>query len=234
MAKFTAIREECCEANRALVAGKLVDLTFGNVSVLDRASGVFAIKPSGVDYAALTPDQMVLVDLEGRTVEGNLRPSSDTPTHRHLFSAFNGICSVVHTHSRYATSFAQAGREIPVLGTTHADYFHGPVPVTRALAPEQTGGDYEFETGRVIADRFASTDPLAIPAVLVRNHGPFTWSTSSAKAVETALALEVIAQMAWQTLCLDPAADTISDHLLNRHFSRKHGIDAYYGQDSNS
>ena len=232
MSKFNAIREECCEANRALGASGLVDLTFGNASVLDRDAGVFAIKPSGVDYAALTPDNMVLVDLEGKTVEGKLRPSSDTPTHMRLFQAFDGVRSVVHTHSRYAVSFAQAGREIPLLGTTHADYFHGAVPVTRALTPGEINGDYELETGNVIVDRFAGMDPLSVPAVLVRNHGPFAWGGSGTAAIETALALEIIAQMAWQTLCLDSSVEPAPDALRDKHFFRKHGAGAYYGQGS--
>ncbi len=230
MGRFTDIREEACQANRALGASGLVDLTFGNVSVLDPDAGMFAIKPSGVDYAELTPGHMVMVDLEGRTVEGNLRPSSDEPTHRHLFKSFGGIRAFVHTHSCCAVGFAQAGREIPVLGTTHADCFCGPVPVTRELAPEEIDGDYELATGRAITERFASLDPLSIPAVLVRNHGPFTWSGSGAQAVEAAQALEIVARMAWHALCLDPAAPAISDRLLRRHFFRKHGGSAYYGQ----
>lgn len=230
MGKFTAIREECCEANRSLGSSGLVDLTFGNVSVLDRDAGVFAIKPSGVGYDALTPDNMILVDFEGKPVEGKLRPSSDTPTHLRLFRAFDGIRSVAHTHSRYAVSFAQAGKEIPLLGTTHADYFRGAVPVTRVLTPEEIGGAYELETGNVIVERFAGVDPLSVPAVLVRNHGPFAWGASGAMAVETAQALEVIAQMAWQTLCLHPKVETAPDVLRDKHFFRKHGTDAYYGQ----
>jgi len=230
MSKFTEIREECWEANRALGATGLVDLTFGNVSVLDRDAGVLAIKPSGVDYAALTPENMVLVDLEGKILESQLRPSSDTPTHRRLFQAFDGIRSVVHTHSRYAVSFAQAGKEIPLLGTTHADYFRGPVPVTRALTPEEINGDYEWETGHAIVERLAGSEPLALPAVLVRNHGPFAWGSSGAQAVEIAQALEIIAQMAWQTLCLQPAVEPAPDALRDKHFFRKHGRGAYYGQ----
>ncbi|MBU3666550.1 MAG: L-ribulose-5-phosphate 4-epimerase AraD [Chthoniobacterales bacterium] len=230
MGKFTEIREECCEANRALGASGLVDLTFGNVSVLDREAGIFAIKPSGVDYASLTPDSMALVDLEGKTVAGKLSPSSDTPTHTRLFQAFDAIRSVAHTHSRYAVSFAQAGREIPLLGTTHADYFRGPVPVTRGLMTEEINGDYELETGNVIVARFVGMDPLSVPAVLVRNHGPFAWGTSGAKAIETAQALEIIAQIAWQTLCLHPSAESAPDVLRDKHFFRKHGSSAYYGQ----
>ena len=230
MGSFTAIREEACEANRALGASGLVDLTFGNVSVLDRDAGVFAIKPSGVDYANLTPELMVLVDLAGKTVEGDLRPSSDTPTHGCLFRAIQGIRAVVHTHSRYATSFAQAAREIPVLGTTHADYFHGPIPVTRQLTAEEVAGDYELETGRVIVERFSGLDPLTVSAVLVRNHGPFAWGVSGPKALETAQALEIVAHMAWQTLALSPAAASLSHALRDKHFFRKHGSTAYYGQ----
>lgn len=230
MKMFSELREECCEANRALGASGLVDLTFGNVSVLDRGAGVFAIKPSGVDYAVLTPDNMVLVDLEGKTVEGNLQPSSDTPTHSRMFQAFGGIRSIVHTHSRCAVSFAQAGMEIPLLGTTHADYFHGPVPVTRALTPEEINGDYERSTGNVIVECFDGIDLFSVPAVLVRNHGPFAWGVSGPKAVETAKALEIIAQMAWQTLCLLPSVKPAPDALRDKHFSRKHGAGAYYGQ----
>ena len=234
MSKFAAIREECCEANRALGASGLVDLTFGNVSVLDPDAGVFAIKPSGVGYAALSPDDMVIVDLEGNIVDGELRPSSDTPTHRRLFQAFEGIRSVVHTHSRYAVSFAQAGKEIPLLGTTHADYFHGPVPVTRPLEPEEIGGDYELETANAIVGRFAGLDPLSMPAVLVRNHGPFAWGKSGAAAIETAQALEIVAHMAWLTLGIHPSAEPAPDALRDKHFFRKHGAAAYYGQRGDS
>jgi L-ribulose-5-phosphate 4-epimerase len=230
MSKFKAIREECCEANRRLPATGLVDLTFGNVSVLDPGAGVFAIKPSGVAYAELEPEHMVLVDLEGKVVEGKLRPSSDTPTHRRLFQAFSAARAVVHTHSRYAVSFAQAGREIPCLGTTHADYFYGPVPVTRAMTAAEIESDYEWETGNVIVERFADLDPSQIQAVLVRNHGPFAWGASGAKAVETAQALEIIAQMALQALQLEPNAARISRELLDKHFFRKHGPGGYYGQ----
>ncbi len=230
MSRFTAIREECCEANRALPASGLVDLTFGNVSVLDVEAGVLAIKPSGVSYAALRPENMVLVDLDGRVVEGDLRASSDTPTHRHLLRDFAGVRSVVHTHSRRAVAFAQAGREIPCLGTTHADYFHGPVPVTRALTPEEIESDYEWNTGAVIVETFAKIAPLDVPAVLVRGHGPFTWGASAAKAVENAVALEIIAQMARDALLLDPGADPLPQVLHDKHFRRKHGAGAYYGQ----
>ena len=232
MSRFEAIREECCAANAALPATGLVDLTFGNVSVLDLEAGVFAIKPSGVSYEELTPAEMVIVDLDGKIVQSGLRPSSDTPTHRRLFLAFPEIRSVVHTHSRCAVSFAQAGREIPLLGTTHADYFHGNVPVTRALTDAEIQGDYEWETGNVIAERFETLDASEIPAVLVRNHGPFAWGGSGAKAVENARALEIVAQMAHQALALDPSAKPPSQVLIDKHFFRKHGADAYYGQPS--
>ena len=230
MSRFDAIREECCAANAALPATGLVDLTFGNVSVLDREAGVFAIKPSGVTYDALTPADMVLLDLDGNVVEGTLRPSSDTPTHRRLFQAFPGIRAVVHTHSRCAVSFAQAGREIPLLGTTHADYFHGAVPVTRALTTAEIAGDYEWETGNVIVETFDGQDPESVPAVLVRNHGPFAWGNSGPKAVENAQALEIVAHMALQALALNPSAPTLSQALIDKHFFRKHGAGAYYGQ----
>ncbi|MFZ4775963.1 MAG: L-ribulose-5-phosphate 4-epimerase AraD [Terrimicrobiaceae bacterium] len=230
MSRFSAIREECCAANIALPATGLVDLTFGNVSVCDRESGAFAIKPSGVPYDKLTPGDMVILDLEGNILEGSLRPSSDTPTHRRLFLGFPGIRSVVHTHSRNAVAFAQAAKEIPLLGTTHADYFRGAIPVTRALTAEEIEAGYEWETGNVIVERFAGLSPSQIPAVLVRHHGPFVWGTSGEKAVETAQALEIIAQMAAVSLTLNPAAATPDSVLVDKHFLRKHGPAAYYGQ----
>ena len=230
MSRFQTIREECCAANVKLLATGLVDLTFGNVSVLDPDAGVFAIKPSGIPYDALTPAEMVIVDLDGKAIQSGLRPSSDTPTHRRLFLAFPDIRSVVHTHSRYAVSFAQAGREIPLLGTTHADYFHGNVPITRALSDAEIQGDYEWETGNVIIEKFAGLNPNEVPAVLVRNHGPFAWGTSAGKAVENARALELVANMANQSLALDPLAEPPSRALIDKHFFRKHGAGSYYGQ----
>jgi L-ribulose-5-phosphate 4-epimerase len=209
---------------------KLIDLTFGNVSVADREQGVFAIKPSGVDYTQLSETDIVVVDMEGRAVEGTLRPSSDTPTHRRLFQAFPGIRAVVHSHSRNAVAFAQAGRGIPCLGTTHADYFYGEVPVTRPMTPEEVRSAYEWETGNVIVERFRGIDPAEVSAVLVHGHGPFVWGPSGKKAVENALALEIVAEMALKTLQLDPDALSIEKHLLNKHYLRKHGADAYYGQ----
>lgn len=229
---YQTIREECCEANIALPKTGLVDLTFGNFSVLDAEQGVFAIKPSGVHYEALQPADMVILDLEGKIVEGTLKPSSDTPTHRRLFRAFAdaGVRSIVHTHSRCAVAFAQAGREIPCLGTTHADHFFGSVPVTRAMTPEEIQGDYEWETGNVIVESFKDINPMTIPAVLVRGHGPFAWNVSGPKAVEYACALEIAADMALKTLSINPEPEPLDPNLLRKHFLRKHGKDAYYGQ----
>ena len=229
---YKNIREECWEANRRLPATGLVDLTFGNVSVYDPDKAVLAIKPSGVEYDALTPASMVIVDLEGTVVEGELRPSSDTPTHRCLLRAFadRGVRSIVHTHSRCAVAFAQAGVDLPCLGTTHCDYFYGSVPVTRAMTAEEIANDYEWNTGRVVLERFTKINPTEVPAVLVRNHGPFAWGPCGAKAVETAQALEIVADMALKTLAANPAANPAPNELLRKHFFRKHGKDAYYGQ----
>lgn len=229
---FQDIRDECSEANIALPRTGLVDLTFGNVSVLDADKGVFAIKPSGVDYAALRPEDMVIVDLEGQVVAGGLRPSSDTATHRRLFLAFGdqGVRSIVHTHSRCAVAFAQARREIPCLGTTHADHFYGSVPVTRPMTAEEIQSDYEWETGKLIVERFENLDPLKMPAVLVSGHGPFVWNVSALKAVEYAHALEIVADMALKTLAISSDAESLDSVLLDKHFLRKHGRTAYYGQ----
>ena len=224
------LKREAYEANLALPRHGLINLTFGNASAIDRAKGVFAIKPSGVDYAALTPEQMVVVDLEGRIVDGNLRPSSDTPTHRRLFIAFPEIGGVVHTHSTHATAFAQAGRPIPIFGTTHADYFNGPVPITRKMTAEEIAGAYEWATGEVIVERFGALDPADFPAVLVNRHAPFTWGPNVAKAVEVSVALECVAQMALMSLQLAPSLEPIEPELLQKHFKRKHGAGAYYGQ----
>lgn len=234
MKRYDAIRRECCEANLLLPAHRLIDLTFGNVSVIDRASGVFAIKPSGVPYKDLTPKDMVLVDLDGKQVGGRLKPSSDAPTHRRLYKAFAAARSVVHTHSRNATAFAQAGKPIPCLGTTHADYFYGEVPVTRPLTAKETQGAYEWETGNVIAERFSGLDAAAMRAVLVHGHGVFAWGSCGAQAVENALALEIVAEMAIKTLQLVPRAKPLARYLLDRHFRRKHGAGSYYGQSKGS
>jgi L-ribulose-5-phosphate 4-epimerase len=224
------LKREAYEANLRLPEHGLVQLNFGNASAIDRSRGIFAIKPSGVDYRTLRPADMVLVDLAGHQVEGKLRPSSDTPTHRILYEGFAGIGGLVHTHSRYATAFAQAGRPIPALGTTHADFFCGDVPVTRGLKRAEIAGEYEIETGRVICATFAKRNPGEIPGVLVYRHAPFAWGPTAAKAVENAVALELCARLAYLTLQLRPAARTIEKELLHRHFHRKHGPKAYYGQ----
>ncbi|AJY45210.1 L-ribulose-5-phosphate 4-epimerase [Martelella endophytica] len=227
---YTEIRREAYEANLALPKHGLINLTFGNASAADRDKGVFAIKPSGVDYDELSPDNMVIVDFEGRIVEGNLRPSSDTPTHRKLLLAFEGIGGVVHTHSTHATAFAQAGRAIPNFGTTHADYFYGEIPVTRKMTPEEIASAYEWETGNVIVERFEGLNPLDFPGVLVNRHAPFTWGKTVAKAVEVAVAVECIADMALMSMQLNPGLQAIEQELLDKHFLRKHGANAYYGQ----
>jgi L-ribulose-5-phosphate 4-epimerase len=224
------LKREAYEANLALPKHGLINLTFGNASAIDRAKGIFAIKPSGVDYAALTPADMVLVDLEGKKIEGKLNPSSDTPTHRRLFLAFEKIGGVVHTHSSHATAFAQAGRSIPIFGTTHADYFNGDIPVTRKMTAQEIASAYEWETGNVILERLQGLDPLDFPAVLVNRHAPFTWRPTVAGAVEVAVAVECIAHMALMSLQLEPKLPTIEPELLNKHFKRKHGPGAYYGQ----
>jgi L-ribulose-5-phosphate 4-epimerase len=226
------LKREAYEANLALPREGLINLTFGNASAIDRTRGIFAIKPSGVDYAALKPDDMVLVDLDGKKVEGALNPSSDTPTHRRLFLAFAHVGGVVHTHSSHATAFAQAGRAIPCFGTTHADYFFGEIPVTRKMTADEIARGYEWETGNVIVERFtsASLSPSDFSGVLVNRHAPFTWGATVAKAVEVAVALECCAHMAMMSLQLNPALAPIEPELLNKHFNRKHGPGAYYGQ----
>ncbi len=230
MSRYSQLKAECYEANLLLPEYKLIDLTFGNVSVGDADLGVFAIKPSGIDYATLKPGDIVIVDFEGATVEGSLRPSSDTPTHRRLFQVFRGIRSVVHTHSRNAVAFAQAGRGIPCFGTTHCDYFYGEVPVTRPMTPQEIASAYEWETGNVIVERFCGIDPAEMNAALVHSHGPFAWGSSGKKAVETAFALEIVAEMAMKTLQLNPNAQPVPQPLLDKHYKRKHGAGAYYGQ----
>ena len=224
------LRAAVCKANRDLVEHKLVILTWGNVSGFDPASGLVAIKPSGVPYEKLTPEQMVIVDLDGKVVEGKLRPSSDTPTHVLLYRHFKGICGITHTHSLHATMFAQARREIPCLGTTHADHFFGSVPVTRALSAKEVDEAYEHNTGLVIIDRFKELDPLAMTAVLVGGHAPFAWGKSPADSLHNAIALEAVAQMAMGTFTLTPHPTPLEDYVLNKHHERKHGKNAYYGQ----
>lgn len=224
------LKESVWKANLDLAKSGLVLLTFGNVSGIDRRRGVVAIKPSGVPYESLKADDIVLVDLEGSVVEGWLNPSSDTPTHVEIYKAFPEVGGVAHAHSTYATMFAQAKREIPCFGTTHADHFHGPVPVTRLLVEAEIAEAYEKNTGRIIVERFAGLDPLALPAVLVAGHGPFTWGRTPADAVETGLVLEQTAKMAFGAMALDPRLPPLDACVLEKHFRRKHGPDAYYGQ----
>jgi L-ribulose-5-phosphate 4-epimerase len=224
------LKREAFEANLALPAHGLVHLNFGNASAVDRKRGIVAIKPSGVDYTRMRAADMVLVDLDGRRVEGRMRPSSDTATHLELYRSFGNAGGVVHTHSVNATAFAQAGLPIPVLGTTHSDFFRGPVPVTRELTRRELGAGYEADTGRVIVEAFRTRDPEEIPAVLVNRHGPFTWGHTAAEAVENAVALELCARLAALTLALGPRGLKFPKALLDRHFCRKHGDGAYYGQ----
>lgn len=224
------LKQRVFEQNLALVKHHLVVLTWGNVSAIDRESGFVVIKPSGVDYATMKAEDMVVVDLDGKVVEGKYRPSSDTPTHIWLYKQFPQIGGVVHTHSTYATAWAQSGRNITAYGTTHADAFYGDVPCTRALTKEEIDSEYELNTGKVIAETFVDKDVLAIPAILVKNHGPFTWGATPEKAVENAVTLEEVARMAQLTESLHPQVKRVDQHLLNKHYNRKHGANAYYGQ----
>jgi L-ribulose-5-phosphate 4-epimerase len=238
------LRAQVCAANLALVEHGLVTLTWGNVSGIDRDQGVFAIKPSGVPYRGMSPDDMVLVDLDGKVVEdegerqravgrgskGSLRPSSDTPTHLALYRAFDAIGGVAHTHSTHATALCQARRPLPCLGTTHADHFAGTVPLTRQLTPDEVRDDYEGNTGTVIVESFADLEPREIPAVLVAGHGPFTWGADARTAVDNAVALDACARMALLSGLLDGTPPRLETHLLRQHHERKHGPHAYYGQ----
>lgn len=223
------LKQAVFEANLALVRHGLVIFTWGNVSGIDREKGLMVIKPSGVSYDDMKASDMVVTDMEGKVVGGSLRPSSDTPTHLVLYKNFPAIGGIVHTHSSWATAWAQAGREIPALGTTHADYFYGPIPCTRKLTDEEVATDYEVETGKVIVERFRDLDPMAMPAVLVSNHAPFVWGKEPREAVYQAKVVEEVAAMAYHTLQINPSS-TIDPFLLDKHYFRKHGKNAYYGQ----
>ncbi len=226
------LKSEVCEANKLLDSSGLVKLTWGNVSGIDRELGLFAIKPSGVSYRDLKPADIVVLDLDGNVVEGAFRPSSDTKTHLHLFREFPDIGGITHTHSPFATAFSQAGRELPCLGTTHADHFHGPVPIARVLTSDEVDLDYEHHTGVAIVERFRELglDPLEMPAILQCGHAPFTWGKSALDSVKNSIALEMCAQMALATYQINPSAEPLPAHLLEKHYRRKHGPEAYYGQ----
>jgi L-ribulose-5-phosphate 4-epimerase len=231
-AMLDALKSQVLEANLELVRRGLVLYTFGNASGIDRKQGLVAIKPSGVPYETLTADDMVVSDLEGRIVDSRLRPSSDLATHLELYRTFSSIGGVVHTHSEFATAWAQARREIPAYGTTHADYFYGPVPLTEELSDEEIAGDYVLNTGKAIVRRFRGLDPLAVPGVLVAGHAPFVWGRDVLEAAYHAVVLESVARMAFYTAALDPDGQGISQALLDRHHFRKHGAKATYGQRS--
>lgn len=227
------LKEEVLKANLLLPQFGLVTFTWGNVSGIDREKGLVVIKPSGVEYDTMTADDMVVTDLDGNVVEGKYKPSSDTPTHVELYKAFPNIGGIVHTHSRWATSFAQAHRDIPALGTTHGDYFYGDIPCTRLMTPQEIGGEYEKETGKVIVETFKDKDPDAIPAVLVASHGPFSWGKTPYEAVHNAVVLEEVSFMALQAITLNPEIRRMQSELLDKHYLRKHGKNAYYGQGNN-
>ncbi len=228
---FEQLKEEVLQANLQLPKYNLVTFTWGNVSAVDRDKNIMAIKPSGVAYENMTADDIVLMDIKtGEMIEGRKKPSSDTPTHLALYRAFEEVNAIVHTHSRWATLFAQAGMGIVPMGTTHADYFYGEIPCTRAMTKEEINGEYEKETGNVIIETFANRTPANVPAVLVKSHGPFAWGTDAKNAVHNAVVLEEIAFMNFHTIVLNPSAGEMQKELLDKHFLRKHGENAYYGQ----
>ena len=224
------LKKAVCRENVRLMQSGLVVLTWGNVSGFDAATQLMVIKPSGVEYGDMNPDSMVVVDMQGRVVEGSLRPSSDTATHLEIYREFKGVCGIAHTHSVEAVGFAQALRDIPCYGTTHADLFYGPVPCTRMLREEEVCGNYESSTGRVIIERFKDLDPMSCPGVLVAGHGPFTWGASPAEAVDAAITLEAVAKMARMTEQVAADIETLPGYVMEKHYSRKHGRNAYYGQ----
>lgn len=225
------LKRQVWAANMLLPKYNLVTFTWGNVSGIDRESGLMAIKPSGVEYNKLTPEDIVLVDIKtGKRAEGTLNPSSDTATHCELYRSFENIGGIVHTHSRWATTFSQAGMGVPALGTTHGDYFYGEIPCTRKMTAEEIAGEYELETGRVIVETFSGKSPDDIPAVLVNSHGPFAWGTDPENAVHNAVVLEELCFMAWHSMMLNSSLKPMQQELLDRHYLRKHGENAYYGQ----
>ena len=224
------LKKQVLAANLLLPKYNLVTFTWGNVSGIDRESGLVVIKPSGVSYDGMCLEDMVVVDLDGKVVEGKWKPSSDTPTHVELYKAFPNIGGVVHTHSRWATTFAQAGRAIPPLGTTHADYFYGPIPCTRRMTEEEIAGAYEKETGKVIIEAFEGLSADDVPGVVVHSHGPFAWGTDALNAVHNAVVMEEVAFMDWHAMILEPGLPDMQQCLLDKHYLRKHGKNAYYGQ----
>lgn len=224
------LKKQVLEANLLLPKYGLVTFTWGNVSGIDRESGLVVIKPSGVPYEGMTEEDMVVVDLDGKRVEGKWKPSSDTPTHVELYKAFPALGGIVHTHSRWATTFAQAGLGIPAMGTTHGDYFYGDIPCTRKMTPQEIAGEYEKETGRVIIETFAGKSPADIPGVTVHSHGPFAWGKDAMDAVHNAVVMEEVAFMDWHAMMINPAAGRMQQELLDKHYLRKHGKNAYYGQ----
>lgn len=224
------LKKQVLEANLLLPKYGLVTFTWGNVSGIDRESGLVVIKPSGVPYEGMTEENMVVVNLDGKRVEGKWKPSSDTPTHVELYKAFPALGGIVHTHSRWATTFAQAGLDIPAMGTTHGDYFYGDIPCTRKMTPQEIAGEYEKETGRVIIETFAGKSPADIPGVTVHSHGPFAWGRDAMDAVHNAVVMEEVAFMDWHAMMINPAAGRMQQELLDKHYLRKHGKNAYYGQ----
>ena len=224
------LKKEVLEANLQLPKHGLVTFTWGNVSGIDRERGLVVIKPSGVPYEGMTVEDMVVTDLDGNVVEGKWKPSSDTPTHLELYKAFPELGGIVHTHSRWATSFAQAGMGIPAMGTTQGDYFYGEIPCTRPMTEAEIGGEYEKETGSVIIERFAGIEPMSIPGVLVYSHGPFAWGKDAMDAVHNAVVMEEVAFMDWHAMVINPSLGSMQQELLDKHYLRKHGKNAYYGQ----